>query len=50
MIIVCVRFDIERAAECFGAVQRNPIITNSITVQLLFEYNARSLFCVDDEL
>ena len=50
MIIVRWRFDIERAAECSGAVQRNPMIKNSITVQLLFKYNARSLFRVDDEL
>ena len=50
MIIVFVRFVIERAAECFGAVQRNPIITNSITVQLLFEYIVISLFRVAYDL
>ena len=50
MIIVRWRFDIERAPECSGSVQRNPMITNSITVQLLFEYDARSLFRVADEL
>ena len=44
------RFDIECAAECSGTVQRNLMTTNLITVQLLFEYNSRSLFFVDDEL
>ena len=42
-------FYIERAAECCSAAQRNPIITNSITVQLLFEYIFISLFFVSVE-
>ena len=50
MIIVCWRFDIERVAECSGAVQRNPMITNSITVQLLFKYIVISLFRVAYDL
>ena len=43
------QFDIERTAECSGAVQRNPMITNSITVQLLFKYIVISLFFVSVE-
>ena len=50
MIIIPPFFDNKCAAECLGSVQRNQIITNSITVQLFIEYNARNLFRFDDTL
>ena len=50
MIVIPSRFNFERDADCSAAVPKNLMVTNSITVQLFFEYNAISLFSVDDEL
>ena len=50
MIPISSSFDFECDAACSAALPKELMVTNSITVQLFFEYNEICLFSVDDEL